>query len=52
MSMKQNKITIDRNSVKELNRTQLENVLFAVYNDNIALKKKIDEMDAMIAELK
>ena len=52
MSMKQNKITIDRNSVKELNRTQLENVLFAVYNDNIALKKKIDEMDAIIAELK
>ena len=50
--MKQNKITIDRNSVKELNRTQLENVLFAVYNDNIALKKKIDEMDAIIAELK
>ena len=50
--MKQNKITINRNSVKELNRTQLENVLFAVYNDNIALKKKIDEMDAIIAELK
>ena len=33
--MKQDKITIDRNTVKELNRTQHENVLFAVYNDNI-----------------
>ena len=49
--MKQDKITIDRNTVKELNRTQLENVLFAVYNDNVAFKKRIAELEAMVAEL-
>ena len=50
--MGQNKITIDRNTVRELDRTQLENVLFAVYNDNIALKKRIGELDALVAELR
>ena len=49
--MKQDRITIDRNTVKELNRTQLENVLFAVYNDNVAFKKRIAELEAMVAEL-
>ena len=49
--MKQDKITIDRNTVKELDRTQLENVLFAVYNDNVAFKKRIAELEAMVAEL-
>lgn len=49
--MKYDKITIDRNTVKELNRTQFENVLFAVYNDNVAFKKRIVELEAMVAEL-
>ena len=49
--MEQGKITINNETVKGLTRTQLENVLFAVYNDNIAFKKKIDELEAKLAEL-
>ena len=50
--MKQDKITIDKDTVKGLDRSQLENVLFAVYNDNLAFKRRIQELEAMVAELK
>ena len=36
--MKQDRITIDKDTVKGLDRSQLENVLFTVYNDNLAFK--------------
>ena len=50
--MKQDRITIDKDTVKGLDRSQLENVLFAVYNDNLAFKRRIQELEAMVAELK
>ena len=50
--MEQNKIIIARDTVSKLDRTQLENVLFTVYNDNLAFKKRIMELEAMVAELK
>ena len=50
--MKQDRITIDKDTVKGLDRSQLENVLFTVYNDNLAFKRRIQELEAMVAELK
>ncbi|MGN0991607.1 MAG: IS66 family transposase, partial [Candidatus Ventricola sp.] len=49
--MKQDKIAINRDTVKGLDRNQLEDVLFAVYNDNIAFRKRVEELEALVAEL-
>ena len=49
--MKQDRITIDKDTVKGLDRSQLENVLFTVYNDNLAFKRRIQELAAKYAKI-
>lgn len=49
--MRKDTFTITRDSVAKLDKAQMENVLFALYNDNIAFKKRIEELESMVAEL-
>ena len=49
--MKQDGIIINRETVKGMDKSQLEDVLFALYNDNLAFKNRIEELEAKVAEL-
>lgn len=52
ISMKDKRISITRASLEKMDRTQLLDVIFTLYNDNVAMSNKNMELEKLVAELR
>lgn len=50
--MKDKRINITREGLEKMDRTQLLDVIFTLYNDNVAMNNKNKELERLVAELK